>query len=92
LTQSAASRGNLLLLVDHKEAPLSLDVEKLKAERDQLKQTLRGVEAEQRKIEANLKNLRQRELKTKREIEALTTLIELQDRRQEEDDAPDGSE
>jgi hypothetical protein len=70
---------------------LALDVETLKAERDQLKQTLREVEAEQRKIEANLKNLRQRELKTKREIEALTTLIELQDRRQDEGEAPDSS-
>jgi hypothetical protein len=90
--QSAAARTNLLLLVDHKEAPLSLDVETLKAERDQLKQTLRELESEQRRIEATLKNLRQRELKTKREIEALTTLVELQDRRQEEEAAPEKSE
>jgi len=71
---------------------LALDVETLKAERDQLKHTLRELEAEQRKIEATLKNLRQRELKTKREIEALTTLIELQDRRQEEEGAPESAE
>jgi 16S rRNA C967 or C1407 C5-methylase (RsmB/RsmF family) len=92
LTQSPASRADLLLLVQHKEAPLALDVETLKAERDQLKQTLRELEAEQRKIEATLKNLRQRELKTKREIEALTTLVELQDRRQDEEGAPESSE
>lgn len=71
---------------------MSLDVDTLKAERDQLKQTLRELEAEQRKIELKLKNLRQQELKTKREIEALTTLVELQDRRQEEEEAPEGSE
>jgi len=71
---------------------LALDVETLKTERDQLKQSLRELEAEQRKVDATLKNLRQRELKAKREIEALTTLIELQDRRQEEDGAPEDSE
>ena len=71
---------------------MALDVETLKGERDQLKQVLRELEAEQRRVEAKLKNLRQRELKAKREIEALTTLIELQDRRQEEDGAPESSE
>lgn len=71
---------------------MALDVETLKTERDQLKQSLRELEAEQRKVDATLKNLRQRELKAKREIEALTTLIELQDRRQEEDGAPEDSE
>ena len=71
---------------------MALDVETLKTERDQLKQSLRELEAEQRKVDATLKNLRQRELKAKREIEALTTLIELQERRQDEDEAPENTD
>jgi hypothetical protein len=56
-----------------------LDLESLRSERDRLKETLRTLELDQRKIEAELKVLRQREIQTKREIEALTTLIEIQE-------------
>lgn len=58
---------------------MELDV--LKLERDRLKEGLREVEAEVRKIEATLKSLRQREIQAKREIEALTTLIEIKESR-----------
>jgi predicted nucleic acid-binding Zn-ribbon protein len=51
----------------------------LKRERDELKEELRSLEAEQRKLEAELKGLRQREIKLKREIEALSILIDVQD-------------
>jgi len=56
---------------------LALDVESLKTERDKLKEALRALEADQRKLEAELKGLRQREIQTKREIEALSTLIDI---------------
>lgn len=60
---------------------MALDVEVVKKERDKLKDGLRELEAEQRKIEAELKLLRQREIQTKREIEALSTLLEIHDTR-----------
>lgn len=60
---------------------MPLNVEQLKSERDKLKESLRELELEQRKLEAELKILRQREIQTKREIEALTTLVDLQDSR-----------
>jgi len=56
---------------------VAIDVETLRTERDRLKESLREVEVEQRKLEASIKSLRQQELKVKREIEALSTLIEL---------------
>lgn len=58
---------------------MAISSETLKAERDALKETLREIEADQRRLDAELKTVRQRELRTKREIEALTTLIELAD-------------
>jgi predicted nucleic acid-binding Zn-ribbon protein len=58
-----------------------LNVDTLKSERDKLKDSLRELELEQRKLEAELKILRQREIQTKREIEALTTLIDIHDSR-----------
>lgn len=58
---------------------VAIATDTLKAERDALKESLREVEAEQRRLEAELKIVRQRELRTKREIEALTTLIDLTD-------------
>jgi len=58
-----------------------MDLDVLKLERDKLKDSLREVEAEVRKIEATLKSLRQREIQAKREIEALTTLIEIKETR-----------
>ncbi|HEX2880867.1 MAG TPA: hypothetical protein VHO25_15150 [Polyangiaceae bacterium] len=57
---------------------MAIDLETLKAERERLKQELREIEGEHRKAEANLKQLRQGEIKAKREIEALSTLIEMQ--------------
>lgn len=60
---------------------MAIDPESLKSERDQLKEALRELEAEQRKVEADLKALRQREIQTKREIEALTTLLEIHEGR-----------
>jgi hypothetical protein len=58
---------------------LPLDLDSLRAERDKLKEALRALELDQRKIEAELKILRQKEIQTKREIEALSTLIEIQE-------------
>jgi hypothetical protein len=54
----------------------------LKTERDKLKEGLREVEAELRKLEADVKTLRQREIQTKREIEALNTLIDIKESRE----------
>ncbi len=68
------------------EGSVALSIETLKNERDGLKAQLREVEAEQRRIEAELKRVRQRELQTKREIEALTTLIEIAEGRENRDD------
>jgi hypothetical protein len=58
---------------------VALDVDSLSSERDKLKEALRALELEQRKLEAELKLLRQREIQTKREIEALSTLLEIHD-------------
>jgi predicted nucleic acid-binding Zn-ribbon protein len=57
---------------------VSIDVETLKSERERLKTQLRELEGEQRKLEVQIKQLRQSEIRAKREIEALTTLIEMQ--------------
>ena len=46
-----------------------------------LKQTLRELETEQRRVEAELKNFRQKEIQTKREIEALSVLIDISENR-----------
>jgi hypothetical protein len=62
---------------------LPIDVEFLKSEREKQKAMLRDVEVEQRKLEGDLKALRQREIRAKREIDALSTLIELQEVRAE---------
>ena len=60
---------------------MALNVDTLKSERDKLKEGLREIEAEQRKLEAEIKALRQREIQAKREIEALNVLLELHDAR-----------
>lgn len=65
---------------------MPIDPEALKSERDKLKERLRELESEQRKLEAELKTLRQQEIRSKREIEALTTLIELNESREGKDD------
>lgn len=59
-----------------------IDSELLKGERDRLRDALRETEVQVRKVEADLKILRQREIQTKREIEALSTLIEIKDHRE----------
>jgi hypothetical protein len=56
-----------------------IDADTLKAERDRLKDALRELETEQRKLDTELKKLRQKEIRTKREIEALSTLLAVQD-------------
>jgi predicted nucleic acid-binding Zn-ribbon protein len=64
-----------------------IDLETLKGERDRLRDALRETEADVRKVEADLKLLRQREIQTKREIEALSTLIEMKEAREPKPDA-----
>lgn len=56
---------------------MSLSTDALEEERNALKEQLRSIEADQRAAEAALRSVRQRELRVKREIEALSTLIEL---------------
>src|SRR5262245_43881807 len=58
-----------------------IELETLKSERDRLRDALRETETDVRKVEADLKALRQREIQTKREIEALSTLIEMKEQR-----------
>jgi predicted nucleic acid-binding Zn-ribbon protein len=60
-----------------------LEVAALKTERDRLKEALRELETEQRKVEAELKGLRQREIQTKRELEALSVLIDISESREQ---------
>lgn len=66
---------------------MAIELDLLKTERDKLKEGLREVEAELRKMEADVKVLRQREIQTKREIEALSTLIDIKEARESKDDA-----
>ena len=56
---------------------MALAPEILKAEQDRLRESLRELEAEQRSLESKVKVLRQREMKTKREIEALGILLDV---------------
>jgi hypothetical protein len=58
-------------------ATVSIPIDQLKVERDRVRSELRELELEQRKLEAELKVHRQREVQAKRQIEALTTLIDL---------------
>lgn len=62
---------------------MAIEIQTLKAERERLKALLREIEIEQRKIEAQIKAQRQQELKVKREIDALSTLIELNEAKPE---------
>lgn len=54
-----------------------MDLEALKSERDKMKEALRGLENEQRQLDTQQKSLRQREIRAKRTLEALETLIGL---------------
>lgn len=56
---------------------ISLDV--LKKEREELKKRLVGIEAEAKEIELKIRDVRQREIQTKREIEAISVLVDLQE-------------
>ncbi len=60
---------------------MPIDVESLKQERDQVKESLRQIEADSRRLDLEVKTLRQREIQAKREIDALTALIEIADSR-----------
>jgi hypothetical protein len=74
-----------------KEYCLSIDVESLKAEREQMRERLREVENEQRLLEGQQKKLRQKEIQTKRTLEALDTLIDINTVVPEEVAAPAGN-
>jgi predicted nucleic acid-binding Zn-ribbon protein len=65
---------------------VAIDPETLKSEREALKESLRELETEQRKLDTELKKLRQREIRTKRELEALGTLISMQEPEGSSDD------
>jgi septation ring formation regulator EzrA len=60
---------------------VAFNLESLRTERDQVKKTLLEIETESRKLEAEVKNLRQREVQAKREIEAYNALIEIEESR-----------
>ena len=60
---------------------MALDLEQLRAERDLTKDVLRELEVETRRLDAEVKNLRQREVQTKREIDALNSLIDIAESR-----------
>ena len=57
---------------------MAISLDTLKAERDALKKKLVEIDAEQKALETKAKEIRQREIQTKREIEALSVLIDLQ--------------
>jgi hypothetical protein len=56
------------------EIVISLDVLK-----EELKKRLTGIEAEAKEYELKIRDVRQREIHTKREIEAISSLIDLQE-------------
>lgn len=66
---------------------MAIELELLKHERDRLREGLREIEAELRKMEAEVKGVRQREIQTKREIEALSTLIDIKESQTKSDEA-----
>ena len=56
---------------------MAIDLKMLETERDALKGILRDVEAEQRQLETQKKTLRQKEMRTKRKLEAIQTLLDI---------------
>ena len=66
---------------------MALDLDNLRSERDRAKDTLRELEVDSRKLEGEIKALRQREVQTKREIDALNALIEIAENRRPADSA-----
>jgi hypothetical protein len=67
---------------------VALDLETLRAERDRIKEALRELEAESRRLESEVKTMRQREVQAKREIEALASLIEIAEGRAQSSSQP----
>ncbi len=63
---------------------MTIDANALISERDSLRESLKSLENEQRQLEAQQKKLRQREIRMKRTIEALETLIDLGKPKQED--------
>lgn len=63
---------------------MNISIEHLRTEREALKEELRALDAAQRHIEKELKLIRQKELRAKRKLEALTTLIDLEEAAAEE--------
>jgi septation ring formation regulator EzrA len=68
---------------------VAIDLELLKGERERLTTLVREVEADQRKLELQVKQLRQREIRARRELEALSTLIGIHE--PPKDEAPEGA-
>jgi predicted nuclease with TOPRIM domain len=60
---------------------MAIDVESLKQEREQVREALRQIEVDTRRLDLEVKTLRQREIQAKREIDALTSLIEIAETR-----------
>lgn len=60
---------------------MALDLDSLREARDRTKEQLRELEIESRRLESEVKSLRQREVQTKREVEALNSLIEITENR-----------
>ena len=62
---------------------MPIDLQSLKSERDLLKGSMREIEVEQRKLDTEQKQLRQKEIRTKRMLEAVDTLIDVNEDLQE---------
>jgi len=60
-----------------------IGLDTLKKERDDLKAKLAEIEAQSKELDLKVRGMRQREIQTKREIEALGVLIELQESKPE---------
>lgn len=60
---------------------MALQLDNLRAERERAKENLRELEVDSRRLETEVKALRQREVQTKREIDALNALIEIAESR-----------
>lgn len=56
-----------------------ISLELLKKERDELKKRLTAIEAEAKELDSKIRDVRQREIQTKREIEAISVLVDLQE-------------
>jgi hypothetical protein len=57
---------------------VAISLDTLKTERDALKKKLAEIDVEAKAMDNKAKEIRQREIQTKREIEALCVLIDLQ--------------